>query len=111
MWHGFKVGRTLLKGMGTFMRRHGYQSLEDLRGIALQYFTSEVPMPETVKASIDPKRCKRCGQCLTACRDGAYDAIRKRKTSIDVERELCDGCGLCLQVCPEEAIRLNLVRA
>ncbi|MCK5553886.1 MAG: 4Fe-4S binding protein [Deltaproteobacteria bacterium] len=52
-----------------------------------------------------------CGQCLTACRDGAYDAIRKRKTSIEVERELCDGCGLCLQVCPEEAIRLNLVRA
>ena len=107
MWHGFKVGRVLLKGMRTFMRRHGYQSLEDLRGISLQYFTAEVPTPHTVKAAIDPKRCKRCSRCLTACRDGAFDAIRKRKDSVNVNRDLCDGCGLCLQVCPERAIRLN----
>jgi dihydropyrimidine dehydrogenase (NAD+) subunit PreA len=107
MWHGFKVGRVLLKGMGRFMHRHGYGSLGDFRGISLQYFTSEVPTPEAIKASIDSKRCKRCGQCLTACRDGAYDAIRKRKGSFKVDHGLCDGCGLCLQVCLEGAIGLK----
>jgi dihydropyrimidine dehydrogenase (NAD+) subunit PreA len=111
MWHGFKVGRSLLKGMERFMNRHSYRSLEDFRGISLQYFTSEVPTPETIKASIDPKKCKRCGQCLTTCRDGAYDAIRKRKGSFEVDHDLCDGCGLCLQVCPERAIGLKALIA
>ena len=107
MWHGFKLGHTLSKGLGTFMRQHGYKSLQELRGISLRYFTSEVPRPETIKASIDPTRCKKCGLCFIACRDGAYGAIKNMKSSYKVSHDFCDGCGLCVQVCSEEAIQLN----
>ena len=109
MWYGFKLGDTLLKGIRRFMAQHGYQSLEELRGISLPFFTSTVPVPDTVKATIDPKRCKKCGRCFVACRDGAFDAIEKRRSSFKVNRDICDGCGLCAQVCPEEAIQLDVV--
>jgi len=107
MWHGFKLGRTILRGIEKFMRRQGHQSLGELRGISLRYFTSAVPMPQPVKACIDPQRCNKCGLCLIACRDGAWNAITKGKALFKVDHDLCDGCGLCVQVCPEQAIRLE----
>lgn len=109
MWHGFKLGQKLLNGMKKFMSQKGYRSLNELRGISLQYFTSQVPMPQTIKAAIDARRCKRCGKCFIACRDGAYDAIKKIKGLFQVDRKECDGCGLCVQVCPEQAIQLGVL--
>ncbi len=107
MWHGFKLGETLLNGIKKFMGQQGYHSLQEFRGISLPYFTSEVPMPQIIKASIDQKRCKRCGHCFIACRDGAFDAIEKKRGLFKVERNVCDGCGLCMQLCPAQAIRLD----
>ncbi len=109
MWHGFKLGQTLSRGVETFMRQQGYRSLQEVRGISLPFFTSEVPMPENLRASINLERCKGCGLCLIACRDGAYDAIRRMNSSYNVNHDLCDGCGLCLQVCSEKAIRLKKI--
>jgi dihydropyrimidine dehydrogenase (NAD+) subunit PreA len=109
MWYGFKLGEAILKGMKKFMSQHGYEYLEEFRGISLQYFTSKVPVPDSVRAFIDPKRCKKCSRCFIACRDGAFDAIQRKKDSFQVNQDICDGCGLCAQVCPEEAIRLDLV--
>ena len=109
MWYGFKLGEAILRGMKRFMSQHGYQSLEEFRGISLRYYTSAVPVPDSVKATIDLKRCKRCGRCFIACRDGAFDAIEKKKSLFKVNQNLCDGCGLCAQVCPEEAIQLDVV--
>jgi dihydropyrimidine dehydrogenase (NAD+) subunit PreA len=106
MWQGFKLGQTLMNGLKRFMIQRGYQSLQEFRGISLPYFTAAVPIPENVKASIDVKTCQRCGRCLVACRDGAYDAIERKRALFKVNQDICDGCGLCAQVCPEEAIRL-----
>ncbi len=108
MWHGFKLGQKLVHEMKSFMSQKGYQSLDEFRGISLQYFTSQVPMPKTIKAAIDGIRCKRCGKCFIACRYGAYDAIEKRKGIFQVNSKVCDGCGLCIQVCPTQAIQLDV---
>jgi dihydropyrimidine dehydrogenase (NAD+) subunit PreA len=108
MWQGFKLGQVLTNGLKKFMIQKGYKSLQEFRGISLPYFTSAVPIPRTIKASIDIKRCKRCGRCLIACRDGAYDAIEKRKGLFQVNHGVCDGCGLCVQVCPEQVIQLEV---
>ncbi len=109
MWQGFKLGQVLMNGLKRFMTQKGYKSLQEFRGISLPYFTTAVPIPQTMKASIDTKRCKRCGRCFVSCRDGSYDAIEKGKGVFQVNREVCDGCGLCAQVCPEEAIRLEVL--
>ncbi len=109
MWYGFKLGEVIVRGIRTFMTQHGYRSLDEFRGIAIPYFTSAVPVPDSVKATIDLKRCKKCGRCFIACRDGAFDAIQKKKNSFEVNQDICDGCGLCAQVCPEEAIQLDIV--
>ncbi len=111
MWYGFRLGEGLLKGIRKFMVEHGYQTLNDFRGLSVPYFTSAVPVPDTVIAKIDSKACKKCGRCFIACRDGAFDAIEKRKGSFIVNQESCDGCGLCAQVCPENAILLDAVEA
>jgi dihydropyrimidine dehydrogenase (NAD+) subunit PreA len=108
MWQGFKLGQVLINGIKRFMIQKGYKSLQEFRGVSLPYFTTAVPIPQTIQASIDTKRCKRCGRCFVSCRDGAYDAIEKKKGLFRVNRRLCDGCGLCAQVCPEEAIRLQV---
>ena len=109
MWYGFKLGEVIVRGIKRFMTQHGYRSLDEFRGIAIPYFTSAVPVPDSVKATIDLKRCKKCGRCFIACRDGAFDAIQKKKDSFEVNQDICDGCGLCAQVCPEEAIQLDIV--
>jgi len=110
MWHGFDLAERLSKGMKKFMSQQGYQSVEEFRGISLQYFSTEVPTPVFVKASIDKEKCNDCGLCLKACRDGAYDAIELIDSVHKINHDICDGCGLCLQVCPQKAIRLNAVK-
>ncbi|WP_458012152.1 ATP-binding protein [Candidatus Solincola sp.] len=52
------------------------------------------------KASIDPERCTRCGDCVEACR---FEAIREFR----VERHACEGCVLCARLCPAGAISME----
>ena len=51
--------------------------------------------------NIDEEKCNGCGQCVTACAEGAIEIIDgKAKLISDI---YCDGLGACLGQCPEDA--------
>lgn len=54
---------------------------------------------------IDEDKCNGCGQCVTACAEGAIEIIDgKAKLISDI---YCDGLGACLGHCPEDAITVE----
>lgn len=53
---------------------------------------------------IDEELCNGCGQCVTACQEGAI-AIVNGKAKL-VGEFLCDGLGACLGECPTGALRI-----
>ena len=53
---------------------------------------------------IDEEKCDGCGQCATACAEGAIE-IREGKARL-VAESYCDGLGACLGECPQDAIRV-----
>jgi len=54
---------------------------------------------------IDEEKCTGCGQCVTACAEGAI-AIVDGKARL-VSETYCDGLGNCLGTCPEDAITIE----
>lgn len=54
---------------------------------------------------IDEEKCTGCGQCVTACAEGAIKIVNgKAKLVSDT---YCDGLGACLGHCPEDAITVE----
>ncbi|MCR4411118.1 MAG: 4Fe-4S binding protein [Thermoguttaceae bacterium] len=53
---------------------------------------------------IDQAKCDGCGQCVTACAEGALE-IRDGKARL-VSDVYCDGLGACLGECPRGALRV-----
>jgi len=54
---------------------------------------------------IDEKKCNGCGQCVTACAEGAIEIIDGKAKL--VSEIYCDGLGACLGTCPEDAITIE----
>lgn len=54
---------------------------------------------------IDETKCNGCGQCATACAEGAI-AIIDGKARL-VAEHYCDGLGACLGECPQGAITIE----
>ncbi|RLG46672.1 MAG: hypothetical protein DRO06_04050 [Thermoproteota archaeon] len=89
-----------------WLREHGYDSVEDVRGMALKYLREE-PNYEVRNPVVDPEKCTACGICERACR---YNAIRVeevdgRRTAV-VDQYACYGCGVCVSICPVRAVTL-----
>lgn len=54
---------------------------------------------------IDEEKCTGCGQCVTACAEGALEIVDGKARLI---REIyCDGLGACLGDCPEGALTIE----
>ena len=55
--------------------------------------------------SIDEEKCNGCGQCVSACAEGAIQLVNgKARLVSDV---YCDGLGACLGKCPMDAITVE----
>ena len=54
--------------------------------------------------SIDEDRCDGCGQCVTACHEGAIQMVNGKAKLIS--DSYCDGLGDCLPACPTHAIQI-----
>jgi ferredoxin len=53
---------------------------------------------------IDEKKCDGCGQCITACHEGAL-ALIGGKAQL-VKDTFCDGLGACIGECPQGALTI-----
>ena len=54
---------------------------------------------------IDEDKCNGCGQCATACAEGAIRIIDGKARLIS--EIYCDGLGACIGHCPEDAITIE----
>ncbi len=54
---------------------------------------------------IDEEKCTGCGECVTACAEGAIKIIDGKARLIS--ETYCDGLGACLGHCPEDAITVE----
>jgi ferredoxin len=54
---------------------------------------------------IDADRCNGCGQCVTACAEGAIEIVGGKARL--VSESYCDGLGACLGSCPQDAITVE----
>jgi Pyruvate/2-oxoacid:ferredoxin oxidoreductase delta subunit len=54
---------------------------------------------------IDKSKCTGCGQCATACAEGAIKIVDGKARLIS--ERYCDGLGACLGECPEGAISIE----
>ena len=61
-------------------------------------------MKKTIK--IDESKCNGCGDCVTACHEGAIKIIDGKATL--VREDFCDGLGDCLPACKSGAIVFEL---
>lgn len=62
-------------------------------------------MPVRDIVTIDEERCDGCGDCITACAEGAIQLVDgKARLISDV---YCDGLGACLGHCPQGAITVE----
>ncbi len=109
MFRGYQIGRDLTKGLSEFMKRKGYKSLDDFRGISLpNIITNHLKMNLKTKVSafVNEQKCTGCGLCVTACSDGATNAITMEDKIAVVNKDVCIGCGLCRVICLVNAIDL-----
>ncbi len=54
---------------------------------------------------IDEEKCDGCGQCATACAEGAIEIVDGKARLIS--ESYCDGLGACLGECPRDAITIE----
>jgi Pyruvate/2-oxoacid:ferredoxin oxidoreductase delta subunit len=54
---------------------------------------------------IDEAKCTGCGQCASACVEGAIQIVNGKARLIS--ESYCDGLGACLGECPEDAITIE----
>ncbi len=62
-------------------------------------------MPTRDIVAIDQELCDGCGDCISACAEGAIELVNGKATLVsDV---YCDGLGACLGHCPQGAITVT----
>ena len=55
--------------------------------------------------NIDEEKCDGCGQCVSACAEGAIEIIDGKAKL--VSEVYCDGLGECIGHCPQDAITVE----
>ena len=106
MLEGFEVLTKLNQQLEAFLDCHGYENVEEMRGLALRYLVpnSELDYRIGRPARIDPRKCRGCGTCgkIAFCR-----AIQMEDKTARVQPRLCESCGLCASLCSFDAISFD----
>ncbi len=109
---GFSVFSKIVEETEKWLKSHGYDSIEDVKGLALKYITDKPRRTWAIPPVVDTKKCIGCRLCEQVC---DYDAVhvvealqetgKKRVATVDHTK--CYGCGLCTSVCPTRAIHFE----
>lgn len=103
LWDGFGVIKDINEGLLKFMEEQGYNTIDDMRGIAIQHLvTPDKLIARDVLPHFDRDRCVKCGACLKV---GSCSALyQDADKNIQVDASKCQFCGLCGALCPKKAI-------
>ncbi len=84
-----------------WLDEHGYDSVEDIQGIALRHLPKRVELKQPPR--VDDDLCTLCGLCPKSC---VYEAIElnREKKQLIIHGDKCERCGLCISVCPYHAL-------
>jgi len=114
MYHGYKLFTEILDGLMGFMKRKGYKTIGELKGIAAPYVDNptivtgwlehKLVPKETVSITVDESKCNGCKLCLVCLQD----ALTMKDGIATIDSKLCIRCGICESVCPTEAIQILL---
>lgn len=107
--YGYEKYEEIVSGIQAFMKRKGYNSLEDFRGLTHKKIADRLQNGKQIIQQIvlpyhDKTKCDGCGSCYMAC---AYGAIEMGERYAQLIPDKCEGCGLCVSVCPRKAITQN----
>ncbi len=77
MHYGFGIIREMMTGLEQYMDEKGFQTIDDMRGIALPNVMhwEDLNLKYKIVARINADKCIGCQLCYTACEDGAHQAI------------------------------------
>jgi len=105
MLHGYRVVEDMIEGLGQYMRRHGFERLDQFVGRAIPQFSEwgNLDLNYEAVARIDAARCIGCNRCVVACLDGAHQCMTpgtNGSKAPTVDEAECVGCNLCQIVCP-----------
>ena len=109
MQYGYRIIDDLKAGLNLYLAEKGADSLEEIRGLALDSVsgtTDGLERDTVVFPRFLREKCIGCGRCVISCADGGHQAIRLNGERRPVfSGKKCVGCHLCVLVCPEKAIR------
>ncbi len=96
-----------VKFIERFMDDYGYNSIDELRGRALEHTVWDVSKYDfrygELVAKVDEEVCTGCGRCFGTC---CY-AVSLEGGKAKLNEDLCSGCGMCTLICPVNAVRLS----
>jgi dihydropyrimidine dehydrogenase (NAD+) subunit PreA len=85
MLRGFRVVEDMIDGLEEYMRRHDFETLDQMVGKAVPRFSEwgDLDLNYETVAKIDPTKCIGCHLCVTACHDGAHQCIHPPAAVVD----------------------------
>lgn len=90
-----------------FLEFHGYDSPQDVHGVALPHLPTETLRTESLPPTVDKEACSGCGLCSKSCTYSAI-AVNPRTAKAEVDSNLCYGCGVCVSICPHRALSFEI---
>uniref|UniRef100_A0A2N9HAW6 dihydropyrimidine dehydrogenase (NADP(+)) n=1 Tax=Fagus sylvatica TaxID=28930 RepID=A0A2N9HAW6_FAGSY len=80
MMHGYGIVKKLCSELKDFMKAHNFSSIEDFRGVSLQYFTTHTDLVRRQKEAIEQRKAVRKG--LQSDKDWTGDGFVKETESM-----------------------------
>ena len=106
----FRSGRAVigetLRGIETWLAENGYDSVQQICGLALQRLRpfEDVSHRLVHAALAAPCTAAECGVCERGC---IYGAVSHSAAGYRIDPAVCGGCGYCVGACPQKRITLE----